>query len=182
MVLELRFAGEYSVPGVVGWGYGENPEPVNHDSLTVHTINGVTMTASWDHSMGYWEVFEGEDPPPPIFHHHSPVEAAEEASQNDAIAAVDYAAWEAVNGGDADLTRRREVKDRMSDAFTSGAGTIDINVVQLLAKRLYTAFATISEKINENCAITGTDPLEPMESLEEELTALQVLADTDTDI
>jgi len=160
-VLELQFAAEHSIGGVVGWSYGSNPEPENHENLTEHTINGQLMTASWD---------------------HGPVTEAEETLQNDTLTAADFATWAEIHGGNEDKTRRREVKDRMSEAFTSGAGTIDINVVQLLAKRLYTAFATISEKINENCVITGVDPLEPMESLEEELVALQTLADTDTDI
>ena len=160
-MLELQFAVEHSIGGVVGWSYGSNPEPENHENLTEHTINGQLMTASWN---------------------HSPVTAAEEALQNDTLTAADFTVWAEIHGGDEDKTRRREVKDRMLEAFTSGAGTTDINVVQLLAKRLYTAFTTISAKINENCVITGTELLEPMESLEEELAALQALADTDTDI
>ena len=158
-MLELQFTVAHSIGGVVGWGYGANPS--TPDNSTEHTVNGQLMTASWD---------------------HGPVTAAEETLQNETLVAGDFTAWAEIHGGDPDKTTRREVKDRMSEAFTAGEGTIDINVLQLLAKRLYAAFTTISEKINENCAITGTDPLEPMESLEEELTALQVLADTDTDI
>ena len=158
-MLELRFAVEYSIGGIVGWSYGANSSAP--DNATEHTINGQLMTASWA---------------------HAPVTAAEEALQNDTLTAADFTVWAEIHGGDEDKTRRREVKDRMLEAFTSGSGTIDINVVQLLAKRLYTAFTTISEKITENCVITGTAPLEPMESLEEELTALQEMANTDPDV
>ena len=158
-MLELQFAVAHSVNGVIGWGYGANPStPAN---TTEHTINGQLMTASWD---------------------HEPVTAVEESALNTALVAGDFVAWEEIHGGDEDLTRRREVKDRMVEAFTAGEGTIDINVLQLLAKRLYAAFAEVEAKINENCVVTGVTPLNAMDSLEAELAALQAMADVDVDI
>ncbi len=158
-MLELQFTVAHSIGGVVGWGYGVNSSAP--DNITEHTVNGRLMTASWD---------------------HGPVTAAEETLQNETLVAGDFTAWAEIHGGDPDKTTRREVKDRMSEAFTAGEGTIDINVLQLLAKRLYAAFTTISEKINENCAITGVTPLEAMDSLEEEIAALKAMADVDVDI
>ena len=158
-MLELQFTVAHSIGGVVGWSYkGVNIVPP--DNTTEHTVNGQLMTASWD---------------------HGPT-AVEEALQNETLVAGDFTAWAEVHGGDPDKTTRREVKDRMSEAFTAGEGTIDINVLQLLAKRLYAAFTTISEKINENCAITGVTPLEAMDSLEAEIAALKAMADVDVDI
>lgn len=158
-MLELQFTVAHSIGGVVGWSYGANSS--TPDNTTEHTVNGQLMTASWD---------------------HGPVTAAEETLQNETLVAGDFTAWAEIHGGDPDKTTRREVKDRMSEAFTAGEGTIDINVLQLLAKRLYAAFTTISEKINENCAITGVTPLEAMDSLEAEIAALKAMADVDVDI
>ena len=158
-MLELQFAVDHSTGGVVGWSYGANSS--SPDNITEHTINGQLMTASWD---------------------HSPITVAEETLQNDMLTAGDFTVWVETHGGDEDKTRRREVKDRMSEAFTAGAGTIDINVLQLLAKRLYAAFAEVEAKINENCAVTGVAPLEAMDSIAEELAALQAMADIDPDI
>lgn len=91
-------------------------------------------------------------------------------------------AWLDAHGANADKTRRQEVKDRMAAAFAPGEGTIDVNVMQLLAKRLYRAFGNYQAKINELCEVTGVDPLPDLLNIDEELTALQALADTDPQV
>lgn len=84
-----EYALAIGVPGVISAA-----SPRQRPNRTIHVVDGESIGIDWD---------------------HEPTQEDEDA-MDAAIAAGDYAAWQAAHGGDAALTSRREAKEALDKA------------------------------------------------------------------